>query len=252
MIKISAIIIAGNAEEDIVDCIKSVSFCDEIIVVSASTKGITIELARQKNAKIVENKSSDFAERRNAGLMAAKGEWVLYIDTDERVTPSLREEIKQYINNPVNQFQAFRIKRKNFYLGKNEWPYIEKLERLFWRKSLREWKGELHETAIVSGNTGDLEGYLEHYTHKDLTSMLAKTILWSETEARLRLRANHPKMSWWRFPRVMLTAFYNSYITQSGWKAGVVGIIESMYQAFSIFVTYARLWELQERKNKRY
>jgi len=54
-------------------------------------------------------------------------------------------------------------------------------------------------------------------------------------------------MSWWRFPRVMLTAFFDSYIRQGGWKIGTAGLIESMYQSFSIFVTYARLWEMQEK-----
>ena len=77
--------------------------------------------------------------------------------------------------------------------------------------------------------------------------MLNKTIEWSETEANLRFSNNHPKMSWWRFPRVMFSAFFNSYLKQGGYKAGTVGIIESIYQAFSIFITYAKLWEKQQK-----
>lgn len=80
--------------------------------------------------------------------------------------------------------------------------------------------------------------------------MVEKTNKWSDTEALLRFNSNHPKMTWWRFPRVMLTAFFNSYIRQGGWKAGAVGLIESVYQSFSMFITYAKLWELQNLNKK--
>jgi hypothetical protein len=66
-------------------------------------------------------------------------------------------------------------------------------------------------------------------------------------EANLRIQANHPKMSWWRFFRVMFTAFYGSYIKQEGWRAGTAGLVESIYQAFSMFITYAKLWEKQQK-----
>jgi len=147
------------------------------------------------------------------------------------------------------------LKRKNFYLGssaKNEWPYIEKTERLFKRSSLKGWKGKLHESPIVIGEIGEIgEGFLLHYTHRDLASMLAKTIEWSKIEAELRFTANHPKVTWWRLFRVMLTAFLDYYLKQRGWKVGTVGVIESVYQVFSVFITYARLWEMQrEIKNQ--
>ena len=74
---------------------------------------------------------------------------------------------------------------------------------------------------------------------------------WSTIEAELRFKARHPKMTWWRFPRVMFTAFYDSYIKQKGYKVGAVGIMESMYQAFSIFITYAKLWELQNKNDNK-
>jgi len=104
------------------------------------------------------------------------------------------------------------------------------------------------------GDKGKLTGYLDHYTHKNLSTMMKKTIVWSDVEAELLFRANHSQMSWWRFIRIMLTKFIDSYIKQQGWKAGAIGLIESMYQAYSYFVVYAKLWEKQlktksERKN---
>jgi len=249
---ISAIIIAKNAQDLITDCLKSVSFCDETIVVDAESTDKTREIAKKTGAKVFRGVENDFAKQRAIGLEAAKGEWVLYVDTDERVSPLLREEIIKSVKNSTIQYQVFRVKRKNFYFGNHEWPYIEKLERLFKKEKLKGWQGKLHESPIVHGKAGELDGYLLHYTHRDLSTMIEKTLVWSKVEAELRFENNHPQMTWWRFPRVMFTGFYDSYIRQSGWKAGTVGIIESIYQAFSMFITYARLWEMQEKfKNQK-
>ncbi len=247
MIKLSAIVITKNAENVVADCLDSLSFCEEIIVVDNNSTDRTREIAEKMRAKVFEYNAQDFSDARNFGLKKATGEWILYIDADERVTPELALNIKNQISEAENPIAAFRVKRKNFYFGNHEWPYIEHLEKLFKKNKLEEWHGKIHESPRVKGKIGELDGYLYHYTHRDLTSMLSKTIEWSEIEAELRFKSGHPKMTWWRFPRVMLTAFLDSYIRQGGWKAGTVGLIESMYQSFSIFVTYAKLWEMQEK-----
>ena len=244
--KISAIIISKNSEATIEDCLKSISFCDELIVVDGGSTDATLTIAKKYEAKIIKGASNDFARQRNVGLQGAKGEWIFYIDTDERVSKELERSIKKIIDDKSSEV-AYKIKRKNFYFGNHEWPTIEKLERLFRRDALKGWKGQLHESAEVTGSIGELDGYLLHYTHRDLTSMLEKTNEWSEIEARLRLDSHHPQMIWWRFFRVLLTGFYDSYIRQSGWKAGTAGLVESMYQGFSLFITYAKLWEMQEK-----
>lgn len=253
--KLSAIIIAKNAEDQIADAIQSVDFADEVIVVDNSSTDRTREIAGYLKAKVFTYEVVDFSKLRNFGLEKAGGEWILYIDTDERVTPELKEEILSIISSQIfhmENLRGFYVKRKNFYLGNHEWPYIEKLERLFRKDALKGWKGQLHESPIIDGKVGELDGFLFHYTHRDLTSSLAKTIEWSKIEAELRFKAGHPKVTWWRFPRVMLTVFFNSYIRQGGWKVGIVGVIESIYQSFSIFITYARLWELQQEiKNQK-
>ena len=249
MIKISAIILTKNAEELIADCIDSVSFCDEVIVIDDNSSDRTVELAKLLGVTVYQYESESFAKKRNLGLKKAKGKWLLYVDVDERVSPELADEIKTILERKSDIYNAYRIQRKNFYLGNHEWPKIEKLERLFKKVKLEEWYGDLHESARVNGDIGDIDnGFLKHYTHQDLTSMLNKTIRWSKIEADLRVQANHPEMSWWRFYRVMFTAFYDSYIKQQGYKSGTAGLIESLFQSFSMFITYARLWEMQEAK----
>lgn len=228
----------------------SVSFCDEIIVIDNNSVDRTPDLTKHLGAKVFQLKTSDFSKKRNLGLQKAKGKWVFYVDDDERVSQELVLSIKnQVLSADKNKFAAYKVKRKNFYLGKNEWPTIETHMRLFDKKKLKQWVGRLHETPTVEGDVSELDGFLLHFTHRDLNQMVKKTIEWSKIEAELRLKANHPKMSEWRFFRVMVTAFYDSFIKQRGYKAGTAGLIESIYQSYSIFITYARLWEMQN-KNK--
>ena len=247
MKKLSAIVIVKNGEDLIGDCLDSLSFCDEIVVIDGGSKDKVLEISAKKGAKIFKHELNDFSLIRNFGLEKAEGEWVLYVDVDERVSPELKENIEKAIEN--SDFSAYKLLRKNFYLGQNEWPYIEKLERLFKKDKLKGWYGELHESPNIEGKVGEVKGFLFHYTHRDLTSMVYKTAEWSKIEAELRFKSNHPKMSWWRFPRVMISAFLNSYLKQGGYKIGTAGLVESIYQSFSMFITYARLWEMQNKKH---
>lgn len=248
MSRISAIVIVKNAENLLVDCFESLSFCNEVILIDNGSEDRTVDLGKKLGAKVFTLKTDDFSALRDFGIEKSMGDWLLYIDADERVAPILAANIKNIIDNDSKlTFSAYKILRKNFYLGNHEWPYIEKLERLFKKEKLKKWQGALHESPIVDGEIGEIDGFLLHYTHRNLILMLNKTIEWSDIEAKLRFEQNHPKMTWWRFPRVMLTAFLNSYVKQSGWKVGIIGLIESLYQSFSIFVTYAKLWELQNK-----
>lgn len=247
---ISAVIIAKNEEGMIKDALESLSFCNEIIVIDNDSTDKTKEIS-QKYGKVYDIKSNDFSELRNFGLSKAESDYILYLDADERISEELKKSIQEVLSKD-SDFAAFRLLRKNYYFNNFEWPYIEKLERLFKKDKLSKWYGELHESSIVDGRIGELEGFIIHFTHRDLESMLDKTIKWSTTESLLRYNSNHPKMTWWRFPRVMISAFLGSYIKQQGYKAGVTGVVESTYQSFSAFITYAKLWELQNKiKNQK-
>ena len=243
---ISAIIITRNEEENIKDCMRSLNFSDEVIVVDNNSSDQTKHYAKALGVKVYEIPGLDFSYLRNVGKEMAKSQWLLYVDADERISNALAEEIKVAVSNP-SIFSAYRVLRQNYYFGKL-WPNEEKIIRLVRKEALIGWQGKLHETPIVAGKVGYLTAPLLHYTHRDLTSMIKKTNEWSEIEAQLRYKSDHPKMSWWRFFRVMWTAFLRSYIVEGGWKIGIVGLIESLYQAFSIFITYAKLWEKQNKK----
>ncbi len=246
---ITGVIIAKNDEKMIAKALESLEFCNEIIVINNDSKDRTKQVAEGFKAKVYDITSGDFSELRNFGLSKVTTDYVLYIDTDERVSRELKESILEVLKSE-EIYVAYKIQRKNFYFGNYEWPYIEKLERFFKKDKLVTWKGKLHESPVIDGKVGELKGFLTHFTHRDLESMVNKTMEWSDKEALLRYNTHHPQMSWWRFPRVMLTAFLNSYIKQKGFKAGTAGFVESIYQSFSMFITYAKLWELQKISKK--
>lgn len=247
--KISAIVIAKNEERMIAECLQSLSFCDEIVVIDDGSTDQTRKIAEQFTKQIFSpiDKSVGYVEAvRHFALQKTTFDWVIFVDADERLDKKLASAIKNIMKNP--QADAYRITRKNFYLGNHAWPAVDVLERVFKKDVIKDVNWQLHTSPPIKGDIPLLDGYLNHFTHQTLSSMVAKTIQWSTVEAKLRYDAHHPEMTWWRFPRVMWIGFYEWYIKQQGWKVGVVGITEGIYQAFSMFITYAKLWELQQKQ----
>lgn len=240
--KLTAVILAKNEEDKIIACLKSLKFVSEILLIDNGSTDRTAQLAKKAKAKIIESKADDFSFLRNLAKKRAAGEWLLYVDADERVTERLAGEIKKAVNNKT--YNAYYLTRINYFYGVN-FEKQEKMIRLIKKEALLSWQGCLHETAAVRGNIGILSQPLLHFAHNDLSRMVEKTNAWSEIEAQLRFKNNHPAVSWWRFLRVMLTAFYTAYFRDKGYRLGTLGLIEAVYQSFSIFVTYAKLWQKQ-------
>lgn len=249
---ISVIILSYNEEAVIEDCLKSVhGFADEIILIDSRSTDKTVEIAKKYKAKVVEHGLTSFSEQRNIGLEKAKGDWIYYLDADERLTPDFIEEAKDIISShdALSDIAGYYINRKTFYFDR-DWHFTDQVQRLFYVKKLKGWHGIVHETPTVEGTYGVINSPILHFTHRNLEQMLEKTNKWSDFEAGLRFTADHPHMSWWRFPRVIVPTFFSAYIKQGGYKNGTEGLIESIYQAFSMFITYAKLWELQNKKKE--
>ena len=247
--KISAIVLAKDEEELIKDCLASVSWVDEIILIDGGCTQEMLRVAKEANAKIVKERG-DYSKKRNVGRDTASGEWLFYLDIDERVTPLLREEIKDVITSPVS-LPAYAIPRKNILLGHEMhwggwWPdYVLRLIR---KDSLVRWEGELHEQPKIRGEVGKLRNPLTHFSHRTLAEMVEKTNTWSKIEAKLLFKSNHPQMTWWRFFSVGFREFWYRGIKKMGFLDGTVGVIEVIYQTFSRMITYSKLWEMQVKK----
>ncbi len=245
--KISVLIIAKNDEDVIEKAIMSVKdLADEIVVVDGGSSDKTIEVAEKAGAKVVKNEFKNFADQRNLAATFAHGDWIFYLDSDERATPEFIKDLRSRMSDVEDDTVGFYVRRKTFFYGK-DWGFSDRVERIFKKDKLKEWRGIVHETPEVDGHLETINEPILHYTHRELSDMVKKTNEWSEYEADLRLRSNHPKMSLWRFLRVMMTAFIGSYFGQGGWKNGTAGMVEGIYQAFSIFITYAKLWERQQK-----
>jgi glycosyltransferase involved in cell wall biosynthesis len=240
---LSTIILAKNEQNYIGDCIKKLNFSDEIIVIDNGSTDDTLVLAQKKGAKVFAVSGFNFSLLRYNAKNEASNDWLFYVDADERPDDRLIKEIKRVITGNQD-IAAYRVVRKNYYLG-YPWPKEEKMIRLINRNCLVSWHGILHETPVISGKIGDLQGKLLHYSHRNLSEMVEKTNAWSDYEAKLRYENKHPKMAWWRFFHVMLITFWRYYVSEGGWKTGIPGLLESIYQSFSIFITYAKLWEKQ-------
>jgi glycosyltransferase involved in cell wall biosynthesis len=244
-LSVSAIVIARNEAKRIGTCLKGIAWATEVIVIDNGSTDNTAKVAKSMGASVYEGKNRDFARIRDIGASQASGEWLLYVDADETVSGALRDEIMALVTGSVT-LSAYFIPRQNYYLGRL-WPKRDGMVRLIRKKYLLRWEGVLHEHAVIKGPVGTLTNYFVHDTHRTLEEMVSKTNEWSVFEAKLRYENHHPSISWWRLLRVMGTAFINSYIYQGGWKVGAVGWIESVFQSFSIFITYAKLWELQQK-----
>lgn len=246
---ISVLIISKNDEDVVADAIKSVeSLSDEVIVVYDGDDD-TAKIAEKLGAKAIRHPFKNFADQRNIAATHAHSEWLFYLDSDERVTQEFIEEIKRNIVAFADSDVAgFYVRRRTFFYGK-DWGFTDRVQRVFKKDKLREWRGIVHETPVVDGRLETIAEPILHFTHRNLEQMVAKTNEWSELEADLRVRAEHPKMNVLRFARVMLTAFFDSYFKKGGYKNGTAGIVEAIYQAFSMFITYAKLWEKQGKRN---
>ena len=255
--KLSIVVIGRNEEKLIGDCFKSAAFADELILLDGGSTDKTIKIAQDYQARVIPQavKEKDWAAWHNQGKEEAHGEWLFYLDADERITSELEKEIKDIIEEGLGEFSAFAVPRLNVLLGREMffggW-YPDYQIRLFHKDKLDKWVGKLHERPVYEGQLGYLKQPIKHLTHRDLFSMVEKTNYWSLIEAKLLYEAHHPSMAPWRFFRIMLTEFWERGIKKQGWRDGIVGWIEIIYQMFSRFMTYAKLWELQQKwQNKK-
>lgn len=252
-IKISAIVLAKNQEEHLKECFKNLLWADEIVYIdTGSQTDAPIKLAKKFGANTYLCTNGSYDTWRNCGLENAKGDWILYVDHDERITLLLQKEILKIISKS-SPYDAYVIPRKNIVLGKEMkygglWP--DYVKRLYRKNTLKGWKGSLHEEPIYEGEFGKLSNAMIHLKHDNLSEMLEKTNKWSVIEAKLLYDAGHPRMVWWRFIRIMLTELWFRLIKQQGFRDGTEGVIYAFYQMWSKFVTYVKLWEMQMKKDK--
>ncbi len=244
--KVSAVIISYNEEDNIGACLDSVSWCDEVIVVDSLSTDATPEICKQRGAIFHQRAWNGINEQRQFALSLADNDWVLAVDADERVSDSLREEVRSVLANGTAPFVGYSLPRHTHYLGRwiNHGGWFPDLKlRLFDRSKARYAGEDPHDRAVVDGPVGTLTGELEHYTYRNLADQLKTINRFSATRAgKMRdagVRFSLAKLMW--KPPVK---FLETYFWKQGFRDALPGFIIAICTAFYIFLTWAKLWEL--------
>lgn len=244
---LSVVLNAKNEQEMIGTCLESVKWADEIIVILNDSTDGTRGIVEKFTKKIFTISGQDFSKVKNLGLEKATGDWVLFIDADERILHPLRSEIEGIIS--FSNVSAYAISRKNIIFGSevSYGPYEHDwVIRLVKRSKSKGWVGKVHEHLEFEGELEYTENSFLHLTHRNIDHFILKSLAWSNIDAKLRLDAGHPKMTGWRFVRIFITELFNQTIKRKGLFGGTIGIIDSILQVFFFYMTYVRLWELQQ------
>lgn len=249
-IKFSAVILTKNEEDSIVDCIDSVLWCDEIIIVDDLSVDRTIEIVKNlKNEKIKVYKhqlDKDFSRQRNFGLEKVNGEWVLFVDADERISEGLRFEIEHVVA-PQNLFnpkvQGFTVRRTDFIWGKElrhgETGSTRHLRLA--KKHAGQWVGKVHEIWKIKGKVGKLNNPLFHYPHRSISEFLKEINFYTDLRAEelFNKRVKARSFSIITYP---LVKFLFNFIFKRGFLDGMQGFILAILMSFHSFLVRGKLW----------
>ena len=247
MNKISVTIITKDEEKNISDCLKSVAWADEIIVVDSESTDRTVELAKKFTDKVIIRKWEGYVPQKRYVLSLANNEWVLSLDADERVTAELKEEI---LNLSPGEFSGFKIRRKNFLLKKEitscGWEKDYQL-RLFKKGKTDLNERLVHEKFVTEGKVGTLKNPMLHFTFSSFEEYLAKINSYTSLKAQ-ELFKKKKKVGGWTIFSHTVSAFFAFFFIRRGFRDGVYGLIISLLHSVSTMMNYVKLWELQNRK----
>ena len=249
---LSAVILTKNEERHIIDCIESLSFCSEIIVVDDFSEDRTLDVVKNTfpNVKIFKRKLDfNFAQQRNFGLSKATNDWVLFIDVDERVPKPLAEEIIEVTKSPSENV-AYKIRRvdvlwgKQLQYGETGNTYLIRLGK----KDAGKWIGKVHEIWHVKGNVGELEKAIIHYPHPTVAEFLKEINFYTTLRAQ-ELYDKKVKTKWWEIILYPKGKFLVNFFLKRGFMDGIPGLLLALIMSFHSFLVRAKLWLLWEKEN---
>lgn len=252
MPKLSGCVISFNEEANIVACVESLKFCDEVVVVDSHSSDRTRELATALGARVIEHDWQGHIGQKNFAVDQAKNDWVLCLDSDERATPELAAAVQSTLaTEPAAQ--GYEVGRRNVYLGKwirwGGW-YPDSKVRLFDRRRAR-WGGvNPHDHVQVQGETRSLGADLIHLSYRDISHHVTKSIdFFSTITAREKLARGQ------RFVTLQLLfgppfKFTKMFFLRLGFLDGWRGFIVASLGSWFVFLKYAKLWELVHVKGE--
>jgi glycosyltransferase involved in cell wall biosynthesis len=243
---VSAIVVCFNEENNIGDCLKSLRWCDEIVVVDSFSTDRTLEICKQFTEHVFQRPWSGYRDQKAFAHSQATKEWVILVDSDERVSPELQSEIREALEKDGHHYAGYAVPRLVFYL-KRWWLrggwYPDYDVRLF-RRDRATWGGkDPHEKILVDGQVRRLQNPLHHFTYRDMADHLERINRFTSIAAReLKHGGQRPRLS----DALLRPAarFFSSYILKRGFMEGFAGFYVAVTAAVYVFLKYAKLWEL--------
>jgi glycosyltransferase involved in cell wall biosynthesis len=246
--KVSVTVITLNEAEHIGAAIDSAAWADEIVVVDSGSTDGTADIARAKGATVLSREWAGYVDQKNFAAARVSNDWIFSLDADERIPPALRAEIRALLSSEPSK-RGYRVPRVTFHLGR--WIrttdfYPDFQTRLYDRRAAR-WRGKyVHESVSVDGPVGQLRHDLEHYSFRDLRDQLDRVNHYTTLAARQMREAGRRAG-----PLDLLVhppaAFLRNYVLRRGILDGTVGLTISLVNAYSVFLKFAKLWELQQQ-----
>lgn len=244
--KVSATIIVRNEEANIADVCASLSWTDEIVIVDSNSTDRTVEIAKKYTDKIFDRDFKGYKDKHEFADAHTTGDWIFWIDADERVSDDLKRSIDALRAKPDAELaDGYKIARKTFFMDKwiRHCGWYPDYQMRLYRKSKSHWAGVApHETARVSGRVEKLNGELMHYTKRDLSEY--HRVL--ETYAALaseQLAADGKRVGAVTILTSPIAAFLRTYFLKQGFRDGIPGLMISMFTAYGVFLRYAKVWE---------
>jgi len=244
---VSVVIPTLNEAQQIGQAVAELRWADEVIVVDGGSTDETVNLAVAAGARVLVLQHETIAAQRNAGIQAARNDWVLALDADERVSPQLRAELGQVVAGRNPTHAAYRMKFRNHYLGRElrygpwgrDWHV-----RLFTRER-RYVTNRVHEHLEPIADIGTLMGPVIHTPYRDISHHVAKIVKYARWGAD-DLHARGRKAGLWELTARPFWRFVRDYFVFSGWRDGVVGFVAAALSAFAAFLKYAFLFARSE------
>lgn len=250
---ISAVLIVKNEEKNIVDCLESIRFCHEIVVVDDYSVDRTLEILEQLSKedlriKIYKRKlNNDFSAQRKFGVEQTSNDWVLFVDADERISVDLATEIKENVT-PNTKYGGFLIPRIDF-MWKTELKHGEtgniKLLRLFDKKR-GNLKGKVHEVWETKNKVGILQNPIHHFPHPTISTFLKEINFYSDIRAK-ELYEKGIKASLLSILLYTKGKFILNFFLKRGFLDGTAGLVHAILMSFHSFMVRGKLWLLWQK-----
>ena len=241
---ISVAIITKNEAGNIEDCLRSVAWAQEIVVVDQFSTDGTADLAKGFGARVYQEDWKGFARQKNSAVDKTTGDWILSLDADERIPFPLREEMEETVRHK-DACQGYFIARKNFFAGQwirhGGW-YPDYCLRLFKKGSGRFEERAVHEKILIHGPTGHLKNPLEHYTYRSVADYLIRMERYSRLAALEIAESKRPGL-WSALTLRPAFTFLNMYLLRSGFLDGKKGLFLAASYAYYTFLKYYRFSE---------